>query len=344
MEEFIRKYSGDNVYSFLKRNGHLSSDNLLVVATGESINLINSAQTGYNTLINLKRINQIKDVNDFFKTANGVLEKDGIFISCAESMEQRKERILKKYPLPFNYIYFFFDYILKRVFPKIKMTRWFYLWLTDDRNRVMSVPEIMGRLYYSGFVEESHLHIDGYVYFIYRKQDEPAKDENPSYGPLLKIKRVGMNGKEITVYKLRTMVPYSEYIQHYIYERNKLKEGGKFNEDYRITHTGRILRKFWLDEIPMVWNWIKGEVNLVGVRPLSPHYLSLYDKDLQELRATVKPGLLPPFYADMPKTLEEIMDSERRYLEQYKKHPFKTNFRYFFKIIKNIMFHGKRSS
>jgi len=140
------------------------------------------------------------------------------------------------------------------------------------------------------------------------------------------------------------MVPYSEYIQDYVYDHNKLKEGGKFNEDFRITRLGSIMREMWIDEIPMIWNMFKGEIQLVGVRPLSPHYLSLYDKDLQELRSTVKPGLLPPFYADMPRTLKEIMDSERRYLEQYKKHPFKTNFRYFFKITRNIIFHGKRSS
>ncbi len=344
MEEFIKKYSGNNVYSFLKNSEYLSSDNSLVVATGEAINLINYETEKYDTLINLKRINQIKNVDYFFRTANSVLKQDGLFIVCAEIMGQRKIRILKKYPFPFNFIYFFLDYMLKRVFPKMKITRWFYLWITDDRNRVMSRPEIMGRLYYAGFKEEQRPEIDGYVYFIYRKSKEPVTNGKPSYGPLLKAKRIGLNGKIITVYKLRTMVPYSEFIQGYVYDNNDLKEGGKFKGDFRITRLGSLLRKVWLDELPMVWNLIKGEVNLVGVRPLSPHYLSLYNKDLQELRATVKPGLFPPFYADMPKTLEDIMESERRYLEQYKIHPFKTNFRYFFRIIKNILFHKKRSS
>ena len=344
MEEFIKRYSGNNTYSFLKTNEYLSSDDLLVVATGEPINLINSEKKSYNTLINLKRINNIKDVDEFFRTANRVLTQNGLFIGCAEIMGQRKIRILRKYPFPFNLVYFFLDYILKRVFPKMKMTRWFYLWITDDRNRVMSQPEIMGRLYYAGFKEEERHDIDGKVYFIYRKVKEPITDCKPSYGPWLKAKRIGLNGKEITVYKFRTMVPYSEFIQGYVYEHNRLKEGGKFNCDFRITRLGSIMRKIWLDELPTIWNLIKGEVKLVGVRPLSPQYLSLYDKDLQELRATVKPGLLPPFYADMPKTLEEIMESERRYLKQYKLHPIKTNFRYFFRILKNIMFLRKRSA
>ncbi len=344
MQEFVKKYSGDNVYSFLKNSEYLSSDNLLVVATGEPINLIKTEKGNYSTLINLKRINNIKNVDVFFRTANSVIKQDGLFIGCAEIMGQRKARILRKYPFPFNLIYFFFDYILKRVFPKIKITRWFYLWITDDRNRVMSRPEIMGRLYYAGFKEMQQKEIDGNVYFIYRKYKEPVRNGKPSYGPLLKAKRIGLNGKIITVYKFRTMVPYSEFIQDYVYEHNSLSEGGKFNKDFRITRLGSLLRKVWLDEVPMVWNLLKGEVKLVGVRPLSPQYLSLYKKELQELRATVKPGLLPPFYADMPKTLDEIMESENRYLEQYKQHPVKTEFRYFFRILKNILLHRKRSA
>ncbi len=344
MEEFIRKYSGDEVCSFIMENGYLDSANTLVVATGEPMNLITTGGHSYDTVLNLKRVNKIKDVNTFFQTANKILKLDGRFICCVETMGQRKKRILKKYFFPFNLVYFFFDYIFKRVFPKTRFTRWFYLWVTDDRNRVMSNPEIMGRLYYNGFKEEKRELIDGYTYYVYRKFREPLQNENPSYGTMLRMKRIGKGGKTITVYKLRTMVPYSEYIQDYVYEHNNLKEGGKFKDDFRITRLGGIFRKTWLDEVPMVWNLMKGEIKLVGVRPLSPHYLSLYTPEIQELRATVKPGLLPPFYADMPKTLEEIMDSEKRYIEQYKKHPFKTDTRYFFKILKNIIFHRKRSS
>jgi lipopolysaccharide/colanic/teichoic acid biosynthesis glycosyltransferase len=344
MEEFIKTYSGDEVYSFIKEHNYYTPGSTKVVATGEPLNLLNLKLSELDTLINLKRINKIKDVDLFFRMANDILPDNGLFICTAETMGQRKERILKKFFFPFNLIYFFLDYILKRVFPKMKLTRWFYLWLTDDRNRVMSNPEIMGRLYFAGFKEENREIIDGYHYYVYRKFRAPIRDEKPSYGPLLKIKRVGKNGKMITVYKLRTMVPYSEFIQGYVYDHNKLKEGGKFKEDFRITRLGSILRKLWLDEVPMAWNLLKGEIKLIGVRPLSPHYLSLYDKDLQELRSTVKPGLLPPFYADMPKTLDEIMESEKRYIEQYKKHPFKTDVRYFFKILKNIIYHGKRSS
>ncbi len=89
---------------------------------------------------------------------------------------------------------------------------------------------------------------------------------------------------------------------------------------------------------------VKGDLKLVGVRPLSSHYFHLYDKELQGLRIKTKPGLLPPFYADMPVTLEEIQESERRYLEAYFKNPVRTDWQYFWKAVKNIVIKGKRSA
>jgi lipopolysaccharide/colanic/teichoic acid biosynthesis glycosyltransferase len=94
----------------------------------------------------------------------------------------------------------------------------------------------------------------------------------------------------------------------------------------------------------MIINFLKREVKLVGVRPLSKHYYNLYSKELKELRLKFKLGLLPPFYADNPKTLNEIMLSEKNYLEAYEKNPFKTDFKYFFKIILNILLRRARSS
>jgi len=82
----------------------------------------------------------------------------------------------------------------------------------------------------------------------------------------------------------------------------------------------------------------------VGVRPLSFHYLDLYDKDLKDLRKKVKPGLVPPFYADLPETFEEICDSERRYIHAFLKHPFRTQCIYFYKAFVNIAIKGARSN
>jgi lipopolysaccharide/colanic/teichoic acid biosynthesis glycosyltransferase len=141
------------------------------------------------------------------------------------------------------------------------------------------------------------------------------------------------------------MHPYSEYLQAYIYERNSLQDGGKFNKDTRVTTLGRLMRKYWFDELPMIINLFQGDLKLVGVRPLSAHYFSLYSKELQELRIQFKPGLLPPFYADMPHTLPEIEGSEMRYLRACQnKGIFLTDLRYLFLILKNIFFKKARSS
>jgi lipopolysaccharide/colanic/teichoic acid biosynthesis glycosyltransferase len=86
-------------------------------------------------------------------------------------------------------------------------------------------------------------------------------------------------------------------------------------------------------------------MKIVGVRPISKHYFSLYCQELQELRVKVKPGLLPPFYADMPKTLDEIQASEMKYLRSCEKNgSFFTDLSYLWKIIVNILFKKARSN
>ncbi|MCP3889240.1 MAG: sugar transferase, partial [Desulfobulbaceae bacterium] len=139
------------------------------------------------------------------------------------------------------------------------------------------------------------------------------------------------------------MHPYSEYLQAYVYKMAGLKKGGKLENDFRLTGWGKVMRKLWVDELPMLFNWVKGDLQLVGVRPLSMQYFSLYDKELQEMRGLVKPGLVPPFYADLPETFEEICESEKRYIAAFLKNPLKTQVIYFFKAFRNIVLRGARS-
>jgi len=139
------------------------------------------------------------------------------------------------------------------------------------------------------------------------------------------------------------MYPYSEYLQEYIYEQQGLQEGGKFNKDPRINSVGRFMRRSFLDELPMIINLLRGDLKLFGVRPLSKHYLSLYPQSFQEYRKKFKPGLIPPYYVDMPKSIDEIVESERRYLEAYEQHPWQTDFRYMIKAVYNIIIKKARS-
>jgi len=165
----------------------------------------------------------------------------------------------------------------------------------------------------------------------------------PSCSPLIKLNRIGKDGKTIVIYKLRTMYPYSEYLQEYIYNNNNLDKGGKFKDDFRISRLGKILRKYWIDELPMIINLLKGDVKLFGVRPLSQQYFNLYSQELQKLRIKFKPGLVPPYYADLPKNFEEIMASELKYLTQYQKNPYLTDLKYLTISLYNIIVKFKRS-
>ena len=294
-------------------------------------------------VIKEERINDIRYLNKYFEAINNSLKNGGIFQGNVETYSVRRNRILKKFPRPFNRIYLFLDILLVRVSPKLRITKNLYFNITKGKGRVLSKAETYGRLYSCGFeiVEEEYK--NNKIYFTFKKVKEPLFPKKPSYGFLIKLKRVGQLGKPIKVYKLRTMRPYSEYLQEYVFQKNDLQDGGKFKNDFRISPYGKVFRKLWLDELPMFYNFFKREMKLVGVRPLSAHYFSLYSKELQILRIKTKPGLIPPFYADMPVTLEEIMASEMKYLKAYEKRPLHTDFSYFFKAIRNILIKRKRS-
>jgi hypothetical protein len=228
--------------------------------------------------------------------------------------------------------------------PKLPVLKNIYFALTRGYNQIISRAEVLGRLNFCGFAIVAEKEINKRLCFIVRKVKTPSIDRKPTYGPLVTLKRAGENNKPIKIYKFRTMHPYSEYLQQYVYDMQGLQKGGKLENDFRMTAWGRVMRKLWLDEIPMLYNWIKGDIKLIGVRPISFHYLSLYDEELQEMRKSVKPGLIPPFYADLPETFEEICDSEKRYITAFLKKPIKTQLFYFFKALRNIAINGARSN
>lgn len=344
MREQIIREAGERVYRFINYFVNLKSRKKLIVSTTNQFNIEKHQNTSLEYIVNLTRINDIRYVNQFFHTVNKKLVTGGVFVGCVETKDLRKQRIFKKFIPPFNFIYYFFDFIIKRVFPKFPVTKSIYFFLTRGQNRVISRAETLGRLISCGFEIVTEAFINKHLYFVAKKNGAPSHDPHPTYGPIVRLERIGKNGVPLTVYKMRTMHPFSEYLQDYIYKKNRLDTGGKFRNDFRITTLGRIMRKFWLDELPMLFNWLKGDLKLVGVRPLSRHYFSLYSKELQEKRVKYKPGLIPPYYADLPKTLDEIMASEMRFLEQYEKRPFITNFRYFFRAVFNIVFRKARSS
>lgn len=312
--------------------------------TSSIFNVENISEDELECFTNLKRLNDIRFLNKFFEAVNQKLAFNGVFIGCCEITSERKKRILKKYPLPVSYPYYALDFVLKRVMPKTRISKKLYFMLTQGNNRVISLPEILGRLISCGFTILEFREINNMLYFVAKKINTPSYDMEPSYGPLFKMRRVGQNGKTIFVYKFRTMHPYAEYLQEYVFKKNSLADGGKFKDDFRITSWGKVFRKLWIDELPMLINWAKRDLKMVGVRPLSSHYFNLYSEEIKEKRLKYKPGLIPPFYVDMPKTLNEIMNSELKYLEAYEKNPYKTDFIYFWKAVYNILIRRARSN
>ena len=294
-------------------------------------------------LVNVHRINDIRRVNKFFEQANRLLVNGQYLVITMETKNARKQRLLNKFPKGFNWLYYSCDFVFKRIFPKWKPTRSFYFSITKGHNRVMSITEGLGRLICCGFEIVDYKRIGFQTCIIAKKVDEPAYDMQPTYGALIRLRRVGLKGKVFQVFKLRTMHPYSEYLQDFVFKKYDLEDGGKFKNDFRMTTWGTSFRKYWIDEFPMFMNVFRGEMKLVGVRPLSEHYFSLYPEDLQQMRIKVKPGLVPPYYADMPNGMNEILESERNYLKAYAEKPIRTDLKYFSKAFVNIVFKGARS-
>jgi len=334
--EYLLSHCGEDVYAFISPLVDLETATIAIVETNDPTSIHQQIKTPPQGIINLSPINSCHNLNGLFTSTNQHLQNGGIYIGCLETLEQRKIRIHSRYPSGLGRFIYTLDFIFERVLPKLPITRELYSWTAGERNRALSFTETLGRLVYGGFDIISSYQADRVTYFAAKRAREPMTIGPPSTGPIFKMRRKGKDGKIIHVYKFRTMHPYAQFLQAYVYELNGLQDGIKISNDFRITSWGRFLRKTWLDELPMVANLIKGDLKLIGPRPLSEQRLSLYTPDVIELRQRYKPGLLPPYYADLPKTLAGVIKSERQYLEAYQEAPLRTDIRYFFKILENI--------
>ncbi len=310
-------------------------------ATVDPADLKPEKQGALQLVMHTVTLNQVRHINTLLAATNDTLEQGGYVACKCMPASVRKQLIKGQLPRPLNYVMYFFYYICHRVIPKLPLTKTVYFALTSGKRRALVRVEVLGRLYRAGFDVVSEKIIGEELYVVARKIKEPIRTDKPSIGVLIRLKRKGKNGKQIGVYKFRTMHAYSEYLQPYMYVREGLCNG-KYANDYRINSTGIFLRKTFLDELPMLLNWLKGDLKLVGVRPLSEHFFSLYSKELQELRVKTKPGLIPPYYIIKPKSLEDKQNIELDYLHAYFKNPFRTDWSYFWRIFDGIVFKGVR--
>lgn len=113
-----------------------------------------------------------------------------------------------------------------------------------------------------------------------------------SKGPVFfSQKRVGKNGQLFDMYKFRSMVVNAEELKEKLAHQNEMSGPMfKMKDDPRVTKVGKFIRKTSLDELPQLWNVLKGDMSLVGPRPSLPKEVKQFKKWMYR-RLTVKPGL-----------------------------------------------------
>ena len=109
---------------------------------------------------------------------------------------------------------------------------------------------------------------------------------------IFKQQRAGLNGHHFVMYKFRTMREGAEKQQDELASQNEM-EGPVFKiaDDPRITRLGKFMRRHSLDELPQLWNVLRGEMSLVGPRPLPLNEVQRFEHNAQRRRLSVKPGL-----------------------------------------------------
>ncbi len=344
MKTLIIEKSGAETYDFFNQYVNVDAPQTLVVSTTDDFNISNHNGI-VNAIVNLSLVNNIRRINKFFEKVNVKLQNDDLFICSFETIVARKERHrMGKIPVIKN-IYFVFEFIFLRMFPKIWGLKKIYFIFTQGKNRLISKAECLGRLVSCGFEIVAIESFNGLTYVVCKKVKEPEYNMNASYGPLFKMQRMGKHGHLIGVYKFRTMHAYAEYLQDYVLNLNGYADSGKPKNDFRLTPWGRVMRKYWLDELPQLINVLKGELKLVGVRPISTRYFQDIPKDLQELRSKQKPGCIPPYVAlNRKSSVEAVLLAEREYLIEKNSSPYITDTKYFFKAIYTILIKQKRSA
>ncbi|MFM7729902.1 MAG: sugar transferase [Flavobacteriales bacterium] len=344
MKQLILENYGEAVCSFLDEHVDIESPNVLVVSSSNPFNISQSPQP-LKSIINLARVNDIRYINKFFIVANSKLSDGGKFVVAFETIQARRARLqIGKIPV-IKSLYFVTEFLLKRVAPKVWGLKRIYFFITRGKNRHLSKAEVLGRLVSTGFKIVEFSNIQGLTYVVTEKVKAPDNNQSPSYGPLFRMERVGKNGKLIGVYKFRTMHPFAEYLHDYILNLHGYAQSGKPKNDFRLTPWGKFMRKYWIDELPQLLNVLRGEMKLVGVRPVSVRYMQDIPEELRALRLKQKPGCIPPYVSlNRKSSVEEVLQAEKEYLLEKERRPYTTDTRFFIRAIFNIVIKRKRSA
>lgn len=140
-----------------------------------------------------------------------------------------------------------------------------------------------------------------------------------SKGPIFfSQERVGKNGRIFKMYKFRSMVVNAEELKKKLLKENEMSGPMfKMKEDPRITGIGKFIRRTSIDELPQLFNILKGDMSLVGPRPSLPNEVKKFDKWMLK-RLEVKPGLTC-YWQVMGRSsidFEEWMELDVKYVEE----------------------------
>ena len=115
--------------------------------------------------------------------------------------------------------------------------------------------------------------------------------DSPGASPIFAQTRVGRDGKEFTFYKFRSMIPGAEgQLEELLPDNEMHGPVFKIRDDPRITRVGRIIRRCSIDELPQLFNVLRGDMSIVGPRPALPREVAQYDAYAMQ-RLIVSPGL-----------------------------------------------------
>ena len=339
IHQAVLSITNEDDYQMLVEKAQINNKNAAVISDTDRFTLLQMTDYRYSTIVDMTILNNIRGINKRLCVVNQKLPDEGVYVCCYRPQEYVKQKMLDSYPKGINYIVYGFWFLVRRVIPRLLLVSRLYYDLNKGRKRMLSKTEVLGRLYYCGFEVDNIIRMGHIEYVFSHRRSQPYEQEQVKiYGPLIKLPRVCKNKEIVYFYKTRTMHPYAEYIQNYVFDqRGGMNIADKSDDDWRITTWGRFMRKYWLDELPMLINFLKGDVKLVGIRPLSKAMFEKYPPELQEKRTRCKPGLIPPFYIDHPDTFDELFASENKYLDEYFKHPLWTDTKYFFMTMWSIV-------
>ncbi len=344
LEQAILRESGPQALSFIRNHIDLKSHfRHIVLTTRESSFVDEMNMHRAAAIININNINNIQHPNSLFRSVNSLLPAKGLYIGTVQTNAERKEFIFKKAGRYIGQAWWYADFLLNRVLPRFPLLDRLYYFFTNGKFHAISKAEVMGRLVFCGFKVQAFQSIGGTSYFVAVKAGKPLETDHPSYYPIIGLLRVGKDGRMIRVYKIRTMHPYSEYLQDMVVREHGYNGNGKPADDFRVTQWGKLFRTLWIDEMPQIINILKGEMKLVGIRPLSKVRFNELPADLQKKRIRYKPGCVPPYVAlNMPEEKMSLV-AERMYIRDWEKQHVRTDILYFLRAVRNIALSRIRS-